>query len=110
LFGALTELQKMLYNFFHIAVIFRYKWGGTKVMPPIFLSENVTTITTTFTWMTHTSFAITKPFFQRVSVILNTVLQMFSKMLHTNVKFPALTSEHIASTIRNFKQSVTTHL
>jgi hypothetical protein len=32
--------------------------GGTKVMPPIFFSENVTAITIKFTCMIHTSFAI----------------------------------------------------
>jgi hypothetical protein len=37
--------------------------GGTKVMPPIFFSENVTAITIKCTWAIHTSFEITRLFF-----------------------------------------------
>jgi hypothetical protein len=37
--------------------------GDMKIMSPILFSENVTAITTTFTWIIHTSSAIIRPFF-----------------------------------------------
>jgi hypothetical protein len=64
--------------------------GGMKVMLPFSFSENVIAITTKFTQMIHTSFAIIRLFFHKVSTIFNTPLPMLSKTLHTNtIKFPA---------------------
>jgi hypothetical protein len=69
---------------------------GTEVMTPVFLSENVIAITVKFTWVIHTSFAIMRLFFHRVSIIFNTLLPLLSKMLYTGVvKFPASALEHI---------------
>jgi hypothetical protein len=63
-------------------------------------SENLTAITTKFSWMIHTSFAVMMLFFHKVSVIFNTVLPTSSTKLYTIVaKFPASTSEHIAKTL-----------
>jgi hypothetical protein len=73
---------------------------GTKAMAPIYFSENIIAITVKFTWMIHTSFAIMRLFFHRVSVIFNTLLPTFSKTLYTTVvKFPILTFEHIMKTV-----------
>jgi hypothetical protein len=58
-------------------------------MPPFF-SENVITITITFTWMILTSSAIMRLFFHKVSVILNTLLPALSKTLYTTHKIPCL--------------------
>jgi hypothetical protein len=65
--------------------------GSTKAMPPIFFSENVIAITMKFTWMIHTSVAIMRIFFHKVSIIFNTLLPMLSKMpLHSCCKIPCL--------------------
>jgi hypothetical protein len=72
--------------------------GGTKVMPPIFFSENVTATTVKFTWMIHISFEIIRLFFHKASFCFNTLLPTLSKTLYTNVvKFPTSTWEHIMS-------------
>jgi hypothetical protein len=70
--------------------------GGTKVMPSIFSSENVIATTMKFTWMIHTSFAIMRQFFHKVTIIFNTLLPTSNKMLYTSaVKFPSSTLVHI---------------
>jgi hypothetical protein len=71
--------------------------GSTKGMPPICFSENATAIKMKSTWMIHTSFAVMKPFFHKVSIIFNTFLPMY-----TNVKFLALTLEYIMKTLVQF--------
>jgi hypothetical protein len=45
--------------------------GNIKLTPPIFFPENVTAITMEFTWMIHTSFAIIRLFFHKISIIFN---------------------------------------
>jgi hypothetical protein len=75
--------------------------GGVRITASDFFSENVIAITMTFTWMIHTSFAITKPFFLRVSVLFNTILLTLSKMLYTSaVKSSDWTGDHITSRTR----------
>jgi hypothetical protein len=49
--------------------------SSMKVMPPIFFSGNVTAIKLKFTWTIHTTFAIMRLFFHKVSVIFNTHCQ-----------------------------------
>jgi hypothetical protein len=78
--------------------------GSTKVMLPIFFSENVIVVTVKFTWMIHTHFAIMRLFFCTVFITFNAVLPTLSKMLYTSVvKFPALTSENIMSGTRKLQ-------
>jgi hypothetical protein len=69
--------------------------GGCYEIGASICSENVIAVTMTFIWKIHTSFAIMRLFFRKVSVIFNTLLPVSSKTLYTNVKFPASTSEHI---------------
>jgi hypothetical protein len=70
--------------------------SSTKVMPPIFFSENITAITVKLIRIIHISFAIMGLYFHKVSIIFNTLLPVLSKTLHTYAaKFPASISEHI---------------
>jgi hypothetical protein len=43
--------------------------GSTKIIPPVLFSETVTAITIKFKWMIHTSFAVRRLFFHKVSII-----------------------------------------
>jgi hypothetical protein len=77
--------------------------GSVKLVPPIFLSENVVAITMKYTWMIYSSFAITRLFFHKVTFIVYTLLPTLSETLYTSVvKFPASTLEHIKETFFQF--------
>jgi hypothetical protein len=58
--------------------------GGMEAIITIFLrkcNSNINEIS----WMTHTSFAIMRPFLHKVSAIFNTLLLTLSKTLYTTV-------------------------
>jgi hypothetical protein len=77
----------------------RYESNATNFV----YSEKLIVIIMKFTWTIHTSFAIMRLFFHKVSVIFNTPLPTLSKTLYISaVKIPASTSEHITRTLFQF--------
>jgi hypothetical protein len=54
--------------------------GIWEVMSATFFVENIIAITVEFTWVIHTSFAIMRLLFHKVTFIFNTILPTLNKM------------------------------